>query len=234
MRRFAFGVHIPVDELREMVVAGIAHPVPEWTAETSRQFELARRAAAQMARIYAASGFAVALDDVIGPAEAQALLLEPLAEYAPHPVLLRPSIEATLAQNAARTHKPFDTAILEDTIRAVYAAADLDAFAAHGWQILDTTALTLAEAVDAIVAYEPQEQRLPAPVDKRGRLSEDVFAYRMGNDKVFVSWRGKQVKILKGAEARKFLEAIAGLEGQAAQLVMAKVTGNFKRGNERR
>ena len=33
--------------------------------------------------------------------------------------------------------------------------------------------------------------------------------------------------------ARKFLAAINGLEGKPAQLVMAKITGNFKRGNER-
>ena len=31
MRRFARGVHLAVDDLREMVISGIAHPVPEWT-----------------------------------------------------------------------------------------------------------------------------------------------------------------------------------------------------------
>ena len=46
MRRFPFGLHIPVDDLREWVVAGIAHPVPEFTEETARQFRLARGAAA--------------------------------------------------------------------------------------------------------------------------------------------------------------------------------------------
>ena len=71
-------------------------------------------------------------------------------------------------------------------------------------------------------------------VDKRGRLQEQVFAYRERDGKVFISWRGKQVTILKGTAAQKFLGAIAGLEGQAAQLVMAKATGNFKHGNERR
>jgi hypothetical protein len=71
-------------------------------------------------------------------------------------------------------------------------------------------------------------------VDRRGRLDEEVFSYRAGGgDKVLISWHGKQVTILKGKEARRFLDRIAPLSGKDAQLVMAKVTGNFKRGNER-
>lgn len=71
--------------------------------------------------------------------------------------------------------------------------------------------------------------------DRRNLLDEEIFAYRESKDgKVFISWNGKQVTILKDQAARKFLAAVAGLEGKAAQLVMAKITGNFKRGNERR
>ena len=43
----------------------------------------------------------------------------------------------------------------------------------------------------------------------------------------------KQVMILKGKQAQKFLSKIDGLDGKEAQLVMAKITGNFKHGNER-
>jgi hypothetical protein len=39
--------------------------------------------------------------------------------------------------------------------------------------------------------------------------------------------------MLKGKQAEKFIRQISGLEGKDAQLVMAKITGNFKRGNER-
>jgi hypothetical protein len=70
-------------------------------------------------------------------------------------------------------------------------------------------------------------------VDKRGVLDEEVFSYRASNDKVFLFWQGKQVMILKGQQAQKFLARIDGLEGKAAQLAMAKITGNFKHGNER-
>jgi hypothetical protein len=71
-------------------------------------------------------------------------------------------------------------------------------------------------------------------VDKRGRLEEATFSYREGKDgKVFVSWMGRQVQTLKGDAAARFLERVARLDGREAQLLMAKATGNFKRGNER-
>ena len=71
-------------------------------------------------------------------------------------------------------------------------------------------------------------------IDKRNRLDEDVFAYReMKDSTVHISWYGKCVMTLKGPQARKFLAKIADLEGKAAQLVMAKISGNFKHGNER-
>lgn len=73
-----------------------------------------------------------------------------------------------------------------------------------------------------------------AEIDKRNRLAEDVFSYQMNQEgKVFLFWHGKQITILKGKEAQKFRHRIEGLAHKEAQLVMAKVTGNFKRGNER-
>ncbi len=72
-------------------------------------------------------------------------------------------------------------------------------------------------------------------IDKRNRLDEDPFSYWVNKDNtVFLEFHGKQVKILKGKDAEKFLEKINNAEDQKAlQLLLAKVTGNFKRGNER-
>jgi hypothetical protein len=71
-------------------------------------------------------------------------------------------------------------------------------------------------------------------IDKHNRFEEEVFTYQETKDgKVFISWHGKQVTTLKGDKAKKFLAEIDGLEHREAQLVMAKVTGNFKHGNER-
>jgi hypothetical protein len=70
--------------------------------------------------------------------------------------------------------------------------------------------------------------------DKRGVLDDEVFTYRALKDsKVFVYWREKHVTTLAGKAAEKFLAKIEGLDGKDAQLVMAKITGNFKHGNER-
>ena len=71
-------------------------------------------------------------------------------------------------------------------------------------------------------------------IDKRGILDEDIFSYRITKDKkVFISYEGKQVTILSGKKAEDFITKIQNAEGKEAQLIMAKVTGNFKRGNEK-
>jgi hypothetical protein len=71
-------------------------------------------------------------------------------------------------------------------------------------------------------------------IDKRHVLEAEVFTYFVAKDgKVWISWHEKPVKTLSGQAAQSFLGKIAGLEGLEAQLVMAKMTGNFKRGNEK-
>lgn len=71
-------------------------------------------------------------------------------------------------------------------------------------------------------------------IDKRNVLDNEVFTYRVSkNEKVFIYWHNKQVKILSGKEARCFIKKIADLNQKETQLVMAKATGNFKRGNEK-
>jgi len=72
-----------------------------------------------------------------------------------------------------------------------------------------------------------------AGIDKRNVLDDEVFTYQVSKDeKVFIFWHDKQVKILNGKEARRFIDKIAGLNHKETQLVMAKATGNFKHGNE--
>lgn len=71
-------------------------------------------------------------------------------------------------------------------------------------------------------------------MDKRNRFFEEVFTYKITKDhKVFIYWKGKQVAILTGKASEKFLSSIDGKDYLEIQLVMAKVTGNFKRGNEK-
>lgn len=63
---------------------------------------------------------------------------------------------------------------------------------------------------------------------------EKVFSYKTtkGN-KVMIYHNNKQVTILQGNQALKFLAKIEAADIDEAQLIMAKATGNFKRGNER-
>jgi hypothetical protein len=55
-----------------------------------------------------------------------------------------------------------------------------------------------------------------------------------GDDRVLVSHDGRQVVALSGLDARRVIDRLerAGDE-EAEQMVLAKATGNFKRGNER-
>ena len=72
-------------------------------------------------------------------------------------------------------------------------------------------------------------------VEKRNQLDEEVFSYRVTKDQmVFISWQGKRVTVLKDYTADKFIETMDGLDGKPAQRVMARMTGNFRRGNERK
>lgn len=56
------------------------------------------------------------------------------------------------------------------------------------------------------------------------------FDYRTRGDEVVVTHHGKVATTLRGDAASRFL---AEVESGDAQLVMARVTGNYRRGNER-
>ncbi len=72
------------------------------------------------------------------------------------------------------------------------------------------------------------------PVDQRRVLETEIFSFFVSQEgKVFISWCGKPVKTLAGPAAQKLLQQISGLDEYAVQLALARVTGNFKRGNEK-
>ena len=71
-------------------------------------------------------------------------------------------------------------------------------------------------------------------VDKRNKLDEEPFAYKVSKDnKILIYWHGKQVTILNEKESNKFLAQIKNADTKGIQLIMAKATGNFKHGNEK-
>ncbi len=72
--------------------------------------------------------------------------------------------------------------------------------------------------------------------DQRGLLlKEQPFSYRARRDgTVAILWKGRRATTLAGKIAERFLEVAPTEDEHGRQLLMAKATGNFKRGNERR
>lgn len=65
-------------------------------------------------------------------------------------------------------------------------------------------------------------------------LADRPFSYRSRADgSIEIRYDAKPVTILRGAAAERFTARVDGVEPAAAQQLMARATGNFKRGNER-
>jgi hypothetical protein len=65
-------------------------------------------------------------------------------------------------------------------------------------------------------------------------LSDRPFAWTRRGDDVLITHRGRRATVLRHAAAARFLAEVNRLDEAAAQQLMARLTGNFKRGNERR
>ncbi|MGY8825739.1 MAG: hypothetical protein ACKVJG_17685 [Candidatus Latescibacterota bacterium] len=60
------------------------------------------------------------------------------------------------------------------------------------------------------------------------------LSYRETKDgKTLIAWCQKTVVTLKGNKAQPFIKQTHDADAEELQLLMARVTGNFKRGNER-
>ncbi|MEH6979934.1 MULTISPECIES: hypothetical protein [Bacillus] len=73
-------------------------------------------------------------------------------------------------------------------------------------------------------------------VNKQNRLSKEPFAYQITKKgTIVIYYGGKQIKIVKDREAGRLIARIkeGGDNITEVQLLVAKITGNFKRGNEK-
>ncbi|MBS4172723.1 hypothetical protein [Bacillus sp. FJAT-49736] len=71
-------------------------------------------------------------------------------------------------------------------------------------------------------------------IDKRNKLSEEPFSYNITKSgTVIIYYKKKQIKMLKGKEAERLIANIIAAKDNTVQvqLLLAKITGNFKRGN---
>ncbi len=148
LEKFERGIHIPVDDLREFVVAGIAHPVG-WSEETSRQFALAEQTAADIAIRYYDAGFSVAIDHLHNPASIEENIV---ARLHPRPVkrlMIAPTKEINLRRNQERTTKPFSHEILIKTIETIHDQALTEPL--PDWIRIDNSDLSIDETVERIL-----------------------------------------------------------------------------------
>ena len=72
-------------------------------------------------------------------------------------------------------------------------------------------------------------------IDKHNKLKEEPFSYQTTKKgAVLIFYKGKQIKIVKDSLAVQLLENIHAVENsRELQLLLAKITGNFKHGNEK-
>jgi hypothetical protein len=65
-------------------------------------------------------------------------------------------------------------------------------------------------------------------------LEDRPFAWTRRGAEVHISHRGRPATVLRSAAADRFLARLSELDEDGTQQLMARVTGNFRRGNERR
>lgn len=65
-------------------------------------------------------------------------------------------------------------------------------------------------------------------------LEDDPFDYRVTKDgRVLINRGGRQVVVVAGTEAAKLIGRL-GITAEQDQQALARATGNYRRGNERR
>lgn len=68
-----------------------------------------------------------------------------------------------------------------------------------------------------------------------GGREPEPFAWTVSRDGVvFVTRGGRHVRTIGGAAAARLLGRLGGADPAVAQIELAKATGNYRRGNERR
>jgi predicted kinase len=130
-------VHIELDRVRELIVAGRADPQQPGPLQ-GEQYRLSVRACLALARTFLESGYDVAIDDVIDPVAFE-WDWRPLVEGLTwRMAIILPSLEETLARSRAREKR-----VLERHTRDQHAAS-------LGWSEsvrVETTGLGVAESL---------------------------------------------------------------------------------------
>lgn len=69
---------------------------------------------------------------------------------------------------------------------------------------------------------------------QENKLSERPFSYKITNtEKIIIYYNNRQIMIVTGNNSVKLHAKLLYKNDQQVQLILAKITENFKRGNER-
>ena len=150
MQRFEKGVHIPVDDLRQMVVSGLSDMGFEVPPATLEQLRLAREATSSMARIYSDNEFAVAIDDFWYGDKPDEVYTQKIGIRITR-ILLLPSLETTLQRLYSRNPEEGSfKQILDSAIRQLH--VELASHSKTNWLVIDSSRLSVEQTVDKILA----------------------------------------------------------------------------------
>jgi predicted kinase len=149
---FSKSLHIPVDDLRQMVASGLAHPSAVWNDELKSQVALARGAAVPMALNYHAAGFVPVLDDFWDPHYSTDYTLL-IHQAHTHKIILYPSQDVAHQRNSQRSGPGQTRDYIDQGIQIVYQQLSevVPRLEQEGWKIIDTSTLSVNETVATIV-----------------------------------------------------------------------------------
>ena len=150
--QFPKSLHIPVDDVRNMVISGLLLPAAHWSENLAQQVTLARKSAVQIALNYNEAGYAVVIDDFWDYdhlSDYQALLEHPGL----HKVVLYPNQETAHQRNLQRSGASPSRAYIDEGIQIVYQQLHsvVPQLLQQGWVVVNSTALSAPETVSAIL-----------------------------------------------------------------------------------
>jgi predicted kinase len=150
--RFPKSIHIPVDDLRHMVVSGVVLPSPVWSDALTQQISLARASVLHMALAYHHAGFAVVIDDFLDPHDPAAYHVLRRHPHA-HKIVLYPAQQTAHQRNLQRAGVSAEHAYIDDGIGVIYQHLHgvVDQLAQDGWRVVDTTHLSVEATVSTIL-----------------------------------------------------------------------------------
>jgi chloramphenicol 3-O-phosphotransferase len=150
--RFARSLHVPVDDIRHMVVSGLIFPDAVGNEELIQQLTLARASVAHMALAYHAAGFAVVVDDYYDP-DNWSGYADLYRHPSVHRIVLYPAQEEAHRRNERRSGESPARVFLDEGIRRTYEVLNpaIPQLMRQGWVVVDTTTLDVEATATLIL-----------------------------------------------------------------------------------